>query len=239
MFPAGIITSALLFIAFLLLLLDTLSVPIIKTIYLFRLTAAASSGLLDSSASESVVFGVWGYCTSGADVSVLGVNRDTAAQCSKRHLGYTFDSTVASALHVSGLENLISKTSTAALALHPVAVCLAFIALVVSLVTLRRRDARGTSRLPSFIVLGFSVFAAIMASIVFIVDIVLVAIVGHRVHNDSHGELTMKWGNATWLTLVAAILLWVAVAGTMTGVCCGQEWRLRRLRSVDQEQEKP
>lgn len=69
MFALGLLTPVLLFISFLLLLLVTLSVPIIKTIFLFRLSAAASSGFLDSSASASVSFGVFGYCTSGIDVS--------------------------------------------------------------------------------------------------------------------------------------------------------------------------
>lgn len=111
-----IITPSLLFVAFLLLLLVTLSVPIIKTIYLFNLSANVSTVL--ESASGSVKFGVFGYCTSGIDVGLVilldevvsvfltnvslcsGIISDsvTPAECSKAHLGYTFDSTVASAL---------------------------------------------------------------------------------------------------------------------------------------------
>ena len=63
------VTPVLLFIAFLLLLLVSLSVPITKTIYLVQLVADVSSGILKSSASGSVNFGVWGYCFSGVDVS--------------------------------------------------------------------------------------------------------------------------------------------------------------------------
>lgn len=63
------VTPVLLFIAFLLLLLVSLSVPITKTIYLFQLVANVSSGILQSGASGSVKFGVWGYCFSGVDVS--------------------------------------------------------------------------------------------------------------------------------------------------------------------------
>ena len=62
------LASLLFFVAFLLLLLVSLSVPITKSLYLFQLTADASSSLLDSHASASVRFGVWGYCASGADV---------------------------------------------------------------------------------------------------------------------------------------------------------------------------
>jgi len=232
MFALSLLTPVLLFIAFLLLLLVTLSVPIIKTIFLFRLTAAGSSGLLDSSASSSVVFGVWGYCTSGIDVSIVGIDRNTAAQCSKRHLGYTFDSTVAKALHVSGFENLITKSLTAVLALHPVVVALTFVTLLISLFMLRR-GANGTSRLPSLLALGVGLITAVLTTIVFLIDVILVAVVRGKVHKDTDGLLTLTWGNAVWMTLAATILLWVANVGSCAGVCGGN-----RRRSAVDEREK-
>lgn len=57
------------FVAFLLLLLVSLSVPITKSIYLFQLTAKASSSLFNASANGNARFGVWGYCLSAIDVS--------------------------------------------------------------------------------------------------------------------------------------------------------------------------
>lgn len=63
------VTPVLLFIAWLLLLLVTLSVPITKTVYLFQIIANVSSSLLKSGTSGSVRFGVFGYCFSGVDVS--------------------------------------------------------------------------------------------------------------------------------------------------------------------------
>lgn len=65
----AIITPILLFIAFLLLLLVSLSVPITKTIYLFKLLANVSAGFLKSGVSGNVQFGVWGYCFSGVDIT--------------------------------------------------------------------------------------------------------------------------------------------------------------------------
>ena len=64
-----LITPALVFVAFLLLLLISLSVPVIKTIYLFTLTTNVSSSLFNSGAAAAVKFGVWGYCISSVDVS--------------------------------------------------------------------------------------------------------------------------------------------------------------------------
>ena len=63
-----LIAPFLTFVAFLLLLLVSLSVPIIKPIYLFRLVAFAGSSLLDTSATGAVRFGVWGYCISAIDL---------------------------------------------------------------------------------------------------------------------------------------------------------------------------
>ena len=58
------------FLATLLLLLVSLSVPIIKSIDLFNLTISYGSGsLIDSSVDAVLMFGVWGYCHSGIQVS--------------------------------------------------------------------------------------------------------------------------------------------------------------------------
>ena len=65
----GVITPLFLLAAFILLLLVTLSVPIIKTIDLLKLSATITEsidGLSIASANVtgSVKFGVWGYCIS-------------------------------------------------------------------------------------------------------------------------------------------------------------------------------
>ncbi|KAJ7685088.1 pali-domain-containing protein [Mycena polygramma] len=213
-----LLTPLFLAIAFLFLLLVNISVPVTKTIYLFRLNVAASSSLFHSGVSASLVAGMWGYCTSGIDASVLGISKNTAAECSKQHLGYTLDSGVANALHISNFENFISKTLTGALALHLVAAVLTFVTLLISLFALHR-GSNGTSRLPSLLALGPGVLAAILTTIAFLIDAILVGTVKSHVHKDTDGTVTLNWGNAVWLTLVAAILLWIANVGSLAGIC--------------------
>jgi len=210
------VTPVLLFVAFLLLLLVSLSVPITKTIYLFQLIANVSSGLLKSGASGSVKFGVWGYCFSGVDVSVLGSQHDTAAECSKAKLGYTFDQTLGSALHISGLENLISRALTVALVLNPVACGLTFLALIVSL-GMAKRGSSGASRAASLFLLAVGITAGLITSIIFFIDIGLVASVRSKVKNDTSGDLQLNWGNAVWMVLVAALAIWASLIGACVG----------------------
>lgn len=58
------------FLATLLLLLVSLSVPIIKSIDLFNLTISYRDGsLISSSANVVLEFGVWGYCHSAIQLS--------------------------------------------------------------------------------------------------------------------------------------------------------------------------
>ncbi|KDR81528.1 hypothetical protein GALMADRAFT_239532 [Galerina marginata CBS 339.88] len=225
---AAALAPVLIFIAFLLLLLVSLSVPIIKSIDLFRLSANVSSSIFNSGASASVNFGVWGYCTSAIKVAVLGIDKSTNAQCSKTHLGYTFDSTVANALHADKVQNLISRTTTAALVLHPLAAGLAFLTLLISLFILRR-GSNGTSRVPSLVTLCVGSLAAFLATIVFLIDVILVAVARKRVRDATDGDLNLTWGNAVWMTLGAAVALWLS----MIGACCGIFAFGRRRKSTN------
>ncbi|KAF9052968.1 hypothetical protein BJ165DRAFT_825879 [Panaeolus papilionaceus] len=118
------------FVAFLLLLLATVSTPVTKTIYLFQLAASASSNFFKSGVNGSIRFGVWGYCLSAIQVSVAGFNRSTDPRCSPKRLGYTFDSTISNALNIDNIEDAISRTTTAALVLHPIATALTFLTLL-------------------------------------------------------------------------------------------------------------
>ncbi|KII89211.1 hypothetical protein PLICRDRAFT_175431 [Plicaturopsis crispa FD-325 SS-3] len=222
------ITPFLIFVAFILLLLVSLSVPIIKSIFLFRLTSETSSSLLNSGASGSVKFGVWGYCTSAVDVTVAGIDHSTGSTCTKAHLGYTFDQTVANVLRINDIENWISKVTTAALVLHPVACGLSFLAFLISLHMTHRayRGVQTTSRLASFFTLAFGLLAALVTTVVFLIDVIFVAVVRNKVHDHTSGSLDLTWGNAVWMALGATVALWVSLLGACAGIfSCGRRYR--------------
>lgn len=220
-----ILSPLLIFIAFLLLLLVTLSAPFIHPIYLFRLSVHASSSLFNAGVNASAQFGAFGYCLSAIQVAVAGINKSTHPTCSHPHLGYTFDKTVATALHTTSIQNLISRTTTAALVIHPIAAGLSFLALLTSLFMLRRGQ-NGTARLPSLLTLIVGSTAAVLTTIVFLIDVILVAVLRHRIQKASDGDLTLNWGNAVWMILGATVALWSAMLGAVCGVCgCGSRNR--------------
>jgi len=166
------------------------------------------------SATGSAKFGVWGYCTSAFDISVAGIKDDKAAKCTPAHLGYTFHSSAADVLGISGVENLIHAV-TKALVLHPVGCGLTFVTLVVSLST-SKRWSEASNRLLSLITIGIGVVAGVVTTVALLIDVIAVAIIRTKVQSHTHGAVSLKWGNAIWIVLTAAITLWVAIAGALT-----------------------
>jgi hypothetical protein len=232
------VTPFLLFSAFLLLLLVTLSAPIIDAIYLFRLTLDADSSIPGTSAAAAVQFGVFGYCVSDVEASVLGFGGNRAATCSSPRLGYTVGDTVRRVLRADRLDDFITRTTTAVLVLNPIATAFAFVAFLASLFMLRRERAftrsrigrhttsvetTRTSRLASFLTSGFALLAALLATATFFANIAVVAILRNRLRDSGIDDIRADWGNGVWMTLGAAIALWIAVVGALCGICsCGR-----------------
>lgn len=224
------LTPFVLFASWVLLLLVTLSAPIIEPIYLFRLAAESGSSL--GSASGAVQFGVFGYCVTDVQVSVLGFGGDRDGECSRRRLGYRIDSTVATVLRADDINDSISRATTAAFVLNPIAAGLAFLAFLASLFMLRKGTAHDgrhdhatvattrTSRLASFFTFGLGLLAALAATVAFLIDIIAVVIIRNHIR-DRTDSVSLHWGNAVWMALGAAVALWIAVIGAMWGVCCG------------------
>uniref|UniRef100_D8PWX6 Pali-domain-containing protein n=2 Tax=Schizophyllum commune (strain H4-8 / FGSC 9210) TaxID=578458 RepID=D8PWX6_SCHCM len=188
------ISPLLTFPAFILLLFVSLSTPIIKSIHLFSVTSELSTNVFgaDVGVSGYANFGVWGYCTSNIEIS-----------------------------GVSDLEDTISKVTTAALVLHPIACGLTFLAFLVSvLMVCRGRD--GPARLPSICSLLWGIFAAVLTTAVFLIDIIFVAIVRNKVRDKSDDQVDLHFDAAIWMVLAAAVALWVSLIGGCCGVCaCG------------------
>ncbi|KAH8117346.1 pali-domain-containing protein [Phellopilus nigrolimitatus] len=225
------LTPLLFFVAFLLLLLVSLSVPIIKSIDLLKLTATLSEGfsVVSIDASGNVKFGVWGYCISSVEAEAAGQSINKAGECSKPHLGYTLNSNVENALQVVGISDTLSRSVTSVLVLHPIACGLTFLGLVLSLFILLQPASR--ARLCSSVTLIVSILASVLTTIVFLIDVIFVAVVQHKLKNATKGDVKATWGSGTWMILAAAVLLWAACFGA----CCGIFATRGRRRKQDTE----
>ena len=222
-----VLAPILLFIAFLLLLLVSLSVPIIKTIFLFRLKAQLEESFTGASANGDVTFGVWGYCTGAAEASAFGFSTTRDGSCSRPRLGFELDNQILEILGLDDNLDALNRVLTAALVLHPIACGITFIALVISLFMLRRGSNGLSARLPSFLTLGFGALAGILTTAVFLIDVIMVAILRSRVRDQTEGQVTAVWGNAVWMTLGATVATWLAICGA----CCGMVIGRRRSRN--------
>ena len=80
----------------------------------------------------------------------------------------------------------------------------------------------------AIISLILTIAAALVTSLVAAIDIAVVAVAMNKVGTITQFHFAVKWGNAPWMTLVAAILLWIVVvlqSATVCG-CCGYSQRL-------------
>jgi len=233
---AGLASPFFFFVAFLLLLLVTLSTPIIKSIWLFDIVAQANlgEGVLGASTAlgsvhDTVKFGIFGWCSSAVAVKVLTFNYAKPAVCSPRHLGFTVSPELEqalSAVNEAQLVSTIQKALSVVLILHPIACAITFLALLFSILAILLRK----TRLWDLLATGTGIVAAVLSSIVFIIDIVFCAIAKSKLHTKTQGIATVNWGNAVWLTLVAAILTWIAIVGACCGVIRGRRERKQAER---------
>lgn len=75
---------------------------------------------------------------------------------------------------------------------------LAFLTLLISLFILRRGSI-AASRLFSLITAYVGILAAFLTTVVFLIDLIVVAVVRKRVHKDTDGDINLVWGNAVRL----------------------------------------
>jgi hypothetical protein len=169
-------------------------------------------------------------------ISFFGTGTQAKPSCSSPKLGYQFDSATASALYVlscstpelrftyplrqsqlDDLTHIVSKALTAALVLHPIACGLAFISLAVTIFALLRRrrhfqihgtERDGRSRFTSIITFAIILPAALLTTVVFIVDVVLVAIARNKLRDSLDGSrsVSLTWDSAVSLNVSSRTL---------------------------------
>ncbi|KAK5114126.1 hypothetical protein LTR62_002696 [Meristemomyces frigidus] len=181
---------ALLLISSLLLLVTTISAPIIGDISLLRVTLTNQSDIRNSSVS----FGTFGYCV--LDVPPVTSDQDW---CSKRKIGYAPADLMA---QIDGTQFTEAAAGTAdsltrVMVLHPVSCGLAFVAFLCSL---------GAGVIGSLIGALAALAAWVLVIVSLAVDFTIFGLVHRHVNNDGSGS-SAKFGPAIWLLVASLITL--------------------------------
>ncbi|KAG9084443.1 hypothetical protein FS749_005232 [Ceratobasidium sp. UAMH 11750] len=214
MYKSRFLVPFLLFSAWSLLFLVSLSLPIIKPIYILEVKAK-NPPTIQTSVATSIRFGVWGMCLGAYKFNQSGAKWDNTGMCTPPRLGYTVDDAVLQLTGQVGLAKIALKALMGILVLHPIACGLVFLSLVTSLIT-----TWNPKRALNVVSLLGVILAAVAATIVSVIDIVLIPIARTKVEEATKGSLTVVFGNATWMTVAAAGVLWLGVIGASV-IACG------------------
>ncbi|KAI0090762.1 hypothetical protein BDY19DRAFT_734061 [Irpex rosettiformis] len=210
---AASLTFFLLLAAFVLYLLVTLSLPIIRQIYLFQLSFAAQNG--QASTTPDFRFGVWGFCAS-TPVAIPSVFTKDGGECTSSKLGYNIPQDV---LNLTGyppdVTNALSKALTVLLILHPVSAGLALQTLFLSLFI--------RSQYFTIFALISSIVTAVVGSVVLAADLALKIVANDRLKGVLNGALSVSWGDGVWMIVAAVALSWLSVIAlsSIACRCCG------------------
>ncbi|KAF8871422.1 hypothetical protein CPB84DRAFT_1800776 [Gymnopilus junonius] len=187
-------------IAFVLLLLVTLSGLVIKGIYLVILPYVHEFG-------HDLRTGVLGFCQTDYGI-------ETVTNCYGPHRGYTIplDLVEADGLPLT-ITDMVDQPLTSVLILHPICAGLAVLCAIFSLFN--------TGRL----LLGFAFSLAIWNSI-------LVGVAFGLTLRRVQGIIEPYGGSAPWITLAAAILIWISMVLSAIKI-----WKCRRNRRKTVEQD--
>jgi len=204
-----LIGVALIFISAILLLITTISAPVIGDIAILKVTLTNSSSIRHS----SVTFGTFGHCI--LDVAPAATDQD---YCFPKKIGYK-PAEIMGAIDGNGVNVVgahVADGLTNAMVLHPVASGLAFIAALCAL----------GGVIGSLIGSVIAIIAWIITLVVMVIDFVLFGIIKDHVNKDGKGSHAV-YSVGMWTVLAAFILLLIGTLIVFV-TCCT---RRRRERS--------
>ncbi|APA16253.1 hypothetical protein SS1G_10456 [Sclerotinia sclerotiorum 1980 UF-70] len=209
------IGTFLLFASAILLLITTISAPVINDIGIMKVKLTNGT----ASHHSVVSFGTFGYC-------VLDVDSDGNDYCTKKHIGYNPASTMSQieSTHFSHASEDTSKALTRVMILHPIACGIMFIAFLLAL---------GAGFIGSFLAALVSSIAFIISVVAMACDFVLFGIVKNHVNGDKSGSHAY-FSVGIWCILAAMIAGFLgAIVVFIT--CLSKRMHKKRSRGVEEK----
>lgn len=209
------IGTFLLFIATILLLITTISSPLVDHIALMNVKLANGT----HSHATHVTFGTFGYCLLDA--------ADGHDYCTGKHIGYnpaafletTYDT------HFNGAQVNTSKGLTRVMVLHPVACALAFIAFLA---------AAGSGICGALLGAIIATVAWVVTVVVMATDFVLFGIIKGHINDDRSGSHA-AFSTGMWTLLAAMICLFFGTIVVFFTCCSSKMHRQNHVSSKHTE----
>ncbi|CAG7850786.1 SubName: Full=Uncharacterized protein {ECO:0000313/EMBL:CCA73442.1} [Serendipita indica DSM 11827] len=203
-----------LILALLLQLFVSLSLPIIKPLYLFSLHIQTSAVEVNKG---ELRFGLWGFCF----LTELDEGWWDYGTCSTPRVGYTVDPAIISTLGLSPyLYDIITQVLVSFLVIHPVVATLTLLSLFPTFFPF--------SRFAQILSLILNIISAVLSTLVVAVDFAIVMIARNKLQAlfpeastiSSLGmRFSLSFGNTVWMSVVAVVALWAAVIAGSIIVC--------------------
>ncbi|KAG8830318.1 hypothetical protein FRC17_005075 [Serendipita sp. 399] len=203
-----------LLVAFILQLLVSLSLPIIKPIHLFTLHIKDDSVVANEG---EIRFGLWGFCF----LNEYDIELSDYGVCTAPQVGYTLNPAILATLGLSSsLYDIILQGLISVLLIHPIVATITLINLVPSILLF--------SKAARIVTLVLNVLSALLSTVVSALDIAIILVAKNQIIQaqerygitESFGlEFRLLFGNAPWLGLAATVLLWAAVVAGSIVVC--------------------
>jgi hypothetical protein len=219
------LSVVLLFTAFLLFLLVSLSLPIIKPIYLFSVKSATTR-TEDLSLAQELRFGVWGVCAVSALAQPSLINN--RAQCIGPTLDFTVPPSIADLVGVP--PTVLSAVSSAlfvVLVLHPIVTGLSFLNFITAWFV--------SSHAFAIFALVVSIVNALAGTVTLAIDLAIVLVARAQLEELNNLDFELVIGNGLWMMVAALACIWIAVIviSSRACLCFGHSRRTHSSSSFD------
>jgi uncharacterized membrane protein len=206
----------LLFASSILLLITTISAPVVGDIAILKVMLTNKTDIRNS----SVTFGTFGHCV--LDVAPVQTDQD---YCFPKSIGYN-PANIMAEIDQTTFKTASTNTSkalTRVMILHPIACGLAFIAFLLAL---------GAGFCGAIMAAVVAAITWVITLIVLVTDFVLFGIIKNHVNSDGSGSHAY-FSVGMWTILAAMILLFIATLVVLFTCCSSRMHRQNRTSSKE------
>jgi len=203
------VATGTIFFAFLFALLVSLSLTIIRPIYLFAIHDVGGPSRQPAAVAAQLRFGVWGVCAIYAFPG--------GPLCFGPKIGYNVPEDLAAIAQVSQtVLDTVESVLLAVLVLHPIVAGLGFLNLCLSIFL----SIFSAEQALAVVNLAIALITALVATTSMAVDIAIITLARDNLHDlQRRFTFEIEFGNAVWISIAGVSLNWLAVVLLSARAC--------------------